>query len=100
MVDHDGSDGVAAARAAAAAGAWADAHSRFMDLDEAGLLEAAMLPEVAQVAYAAGHLDLAITAWERAYAASVEAGDPVGAGGAAARVAMHLLFDTALMAPV
>ena len=31
---------------------------------------------------------------------SVEAGDRVGAAGAAVRVAMHLLLDTALMAPV
>ncbi len=100
MVVRDYSDGVVAARVAAAQGAWADAHSRFMDLDEAGLLEGTMLPEVAQVAYAAGHLDLAITAWERSYSSSLDAGDPIGAGGAAARVAMHLLFDTALMAPV
>src|SRR4051812_44505834 len=30
----------------------------------------------------------------------MQAGDPVAAAGAAVRVAMHLLFDTALMAPV
>ena len=29
-----------------------------------------------------------------------QAGDPVAAAGAAVRVAMHLLLDTALMAPV
>ncbi|CAN5487948.1 hypothetical protein BH20ACT2_BH20ACT2_07230 [soil metagenome] len=38
--------------------------------------------------------------WERAHAACVAAGDPVAAGSAAVRIAMHLLFDTALMAPV
>jgi tetratricopeptide (TPR) repeat protein len=53
-----------------------------------------------EVAYAAGHLDVAIEAWERAHAACLLAGDQVAAAGAAARVAMHLLFDTALMAPV
>ncbi len=55
---------------------------------------------LAEVAYAAGHLDVTIEAWERAYALSVEAGDTDAAAGAAVRVAMHLLFDTALMAPV
>ena len=53
-----------------------------------------------EVAYAAGHLDVTIEAWERAYALCVEAGDKDAAAGAAVRVAMHLLFDTALMAPV
>jgi hypothetical protein len=38
--------------------------------------------------------------WERAYAACIQAGDQIAAAGAAVRVAMHLLFDTALMAPV
>ena len=58
------------------------------------------LPLLAEVAYAAGHLDVTIEAWERAYTLCVEAGDPVAAAGAAVRVAMHLLLDTALMAPV
>jgi len=59
-----------------------------------------LLPVLAEVAYAAGHLDVTIEAWERAYAWCVEAGDTDAAAGAAVRVAMHLLFDTALMAPV
>ena len=53
-----------------------------------------------EFAYAAGRLDVTIDAWERAHAACVELGDRVAAAGAAVRVAMHLLFDTALMAPV
>ena len=53
-----------------------------------------------EVAYAAGHLDVAIEAWERAHALGVQTGDPVAAAGAAVRVAFHLLLDTALMAPV
>ena len=53
-----------------------------------------------EVAYAAGHLDVTIEAWERAHTASMQAGDQVAAAAAAVRVAMHLLFDTALMAPV
>ena len=58
------------------------------------------LPVLGEVAYAAGHLDVTIEAWERAHAAYMQAGDQVAAAGAAVRVAMHLLFDTALMAPV
>jgi tetratricopeptide (TPR) repeat protein len=41
-----------------------------------------------------------IEAWERVHRASVQAGDHLAAAGAAVRVAMHLLFDMALMAPV
>ena len=65
-----------------------------------GLLGAADLPLLAEVAYAAGHLDVTIEVWERAHAEGVRAGDVLAAAGAAVRVAMHLLFDTALMAPV
>ncbi len=50
--------------------------------------------------YAAGRLDVTINAWERAHAQSARAGDQLSAAEAAVRVAMHLLFDTALMAPV
>jgi hypothetical protein len=53
-----------------------------------------------EVAYAAGHFDVTIEAWERTHAAGVQAGDEVAAAGAAVRLAMHLLFDTTLMAPV
>ena len=53
-----------------------------------------------EVAYAAGHLDVTIEAWERAHGAFLQAGDEIAAAGAAVRVAMHLLLDTALMAPV
>ena len=68
--------------------------------DADGLLGPADLPVLGEVAYAAGHLDVTIEAWERAYAACTQAGDDVAAAGAAVRLAMHLLFDTALMAPV
>ena len=71
-----------------------------MQADADGLMSAAELPVLAEVAYAAGHLDVTIEAWERAHAACLRAGDQVAAGGAAVRVAMHLLLDTALMAPV
>ena len=88
------------ARDAASRRQWAEAHHLFTEANAAELLGPADLPLVAQVAYAAGHLDLTIETWERAHAESVRAGDSLAAAGAAVRVAMHLLFDTALMAPV
>lgn len=88
------------ARDAAALGGWQEAFGLLTEADAGGLLGPADLPMLGEVAYAAGHLDVTIDAWERAHAAGVQAGDRVGAGGAAVRVAMHLLFDTALMAPV
>ena len=51
-----------------------------------------------EIAYAAGHLDVTIETWERAYATCMQAGDQPAAAGAAIRLAM--LLDTALMAPV
>jgi hypothetical protein len=87
-------------RDAAARGDWQAAFDLLMKADADGLAGPADLPVLGEVAYVAGHLDVTIEAWERAYAAWVEAGDTDAAAGAAVRVAMHLLFDTALMAPV
>ncbi len=88
------------AREAAAQGAWERAHGLLTEADAKGLLADAELPFVAEVAYAAGNLDATIDAWERAHAAGMRGGNEIGAAAAAVRVAMHLLFDTALMAPV
>ena len=88
------------AREAAAGGDWKAGYELLMEADSDGLLGSADLPLLAEVAYAAGDLDVTIEAWERAHALGVEAGDAVAAAGAAVRVAMHLLLDTALMAPV
>ncbi len=71
-----------------------------VEADTNGLLAPTDLPVLGEIAYAAGRLDVTIEAWERAYAACLQAGDQVAAAGAAVRVAMHLLIDTALMAPV
>jgi len=98
--DGVGGDVVERARDAASGGHWDEAFDLFMKADAGGLVSAADLPVLAEVAYAAGHLDVTIEAWERAHALCVESGDEVAAGGAAVRVAMHLLIDTALMAPV
>ena len=85
---------------AASRGDWQEAYDLFMTADAKGLVGPADLPVLGEVAYAAGHFDVAIEVWERAHAMAVQAGDQVAAAGAAVRVAMHLLFDTALMAPV
>lgn len=91
---------VECARDAAARGDWQQAFELLVEADAGGLLAPTDLPVLGEVAYAAGHLDVTIEAWERAHAACMEVGDQVAAAGAAVRVAMHLLFDIALMAPV
>jgi tetratricopeptide (TPR) repeat protein len=88
------------ARDAAARGNWEAAYDLLMKADADTLAAPADLRLLGDVAYAAGHLDVAIEALERAHGLCVQAGDPVAAAGAAVRVAMHLLLDTALMAPV
>ena len=88
------------AREAAGRGEWQQALDLLIDADASTPLNGPDLALLADVAYAAGRLDVTISAWERAHAQSVRAGDHLSAAGAAVRVAMHLLFDTALMAPV
>src|SRR5829696_6989005 len=85
------------ARSAVARGDWQEAFDLLVEADADGLLASADLPVLGEVAYAAGHLDVCIEAWERAHTAGMQGGDQVAAAGAAVRVAMHLLFDTALM---
>jgi tetratricopeptide (TPR) repeat protein len=88
------------AREAAARGSWQEAYDLLMEANGNGLEDPDDLRLLGEVAYAAGHLDVTIEAWERTHRLCVQAGDPVAAAGAAVRVAMHLLLDTALMAPV
>jgi tetratricopeptide (TPR) repeat protein len=96
----DGVGLVERAHSAAAQGGWQEAFDLLREVDAQGLLTSAELPMLGEAAYAAGHLDVSIESWERAHAAFLQVGDETGAAGAAVRVAMHLLFDTALMAPV
>jgi tetratricopeptide (TPR) repeat protein len=100
MSDDAGLGLVERAHVAAALSDWPQAFDLLMEADTDGLLGPTDLPVLGEVAYAAGHLETAIEAWARAHMASMQAGDQVAAAGAAIRVAMHLLFDTALMAPV
>ena len=88
------------AREAVSRGEWQQAYDLLIEADARAPLSAPDLALLADVAYAAGHLDVTIASWERAYAQGMRAGDRLAAAGAAVRVAMHLLFDTALMAPV
>jgi tetratricopeptide (TPR) repeat protein len=88
------------ARDAASRGDWREAHALLAGADERGLLSGPDLPFLANVAYAAGHPDQTIEVWERIHADSLRAGDHPAAAGAAVRIALHLLLDTALMAPV
>ncbi len=88
------------AREALGRGEWQQAHSILAEADASTPLSGPGLALLAEVAYAAGRLDVTIDAWERAYAQSMRAGDHPAAAGAAVRIAMHLVFDTALMAPV
>lgn len=92
--------GLERARRAAEQGDWPQAYALLSEVDQKSPLTKSDLPLLANVAYATGHLDVTIGAWERAHAACLQDGDRAGAAAAAVRVAMHLLFDTALMAPV
>jgi len=100
MSDGAGAGIVGTARDAVARGDWQQAFDLLIKADAGEGLSPSDLPTLGEVAYAAGHLDVAIEAWERAHAACLLAGEQAAAAGAAARVAMHLLIDTALMAPV
>ncbi len=76
MSDGAGRSLVERAHDAAARGDWQQAFDLLMEADADGLLARTDLPLLGEVAYAAGHLDVTIEAWERADAASTQAGDP------------------------
>src|SRR5258708_23295446 len=103
MSPRDGSSGEALlgrARDSVSRGEWQQAYDLLIEADARSPLTAPDLALLADMAYAAGHLDVTIATWERAYVQGMAAGDRLAAAGAAVRVAMHLLLDTALMAPV
>lgn len=80
-------------------GRWADALASIdADPDAAGSPE--LLELRAQAAYGNGDLEASIGAWEAQHAVLRAAGDDPGAARAAAMVAMFLMIDTGLMAPV
>ena len=95
-----GTSAVTDARDAATQGDWQHAYELLLAADAIGPLAAPDLALLADVAYAAGHLDVTIETWERVHAEGVRLGNRATAAGAATRVAMHLLLDTGLIAPV
>ena len=88
------------AHGAAADGDWQQAYELFVEADAREPLDQTDLAVFANCAYAAGHVNATIDAWERLHAERLRAGDHLMAAGAAVRVALHLLFDTALLAPI
>src|SRR5688572_1294197 len=99
-MSHDSDALLGRARDAVSRGEWQQAYDSLVEADARSPLSVADLPLLADMAYSTGHLDVTIAVWERAYGQSLRAGDRLAAAGAAVRVAMHMLFDTALMAPV
>ncbi len=85
---------------ALAAGRWRDAVDLLGEADARTPLAPADLDLLARAAYAAGDPEAAVAAQERAHAALLAVGDHTGAAGAAVSIAMYLLMDTGLMAPV
>lgn len=90
--------GVEAARGAVEQGDWQGA-LELVSGPEADR-DVAALEIRAQAAYGAGELEAAIGAWEAVHGLKDAAGDGPGAAWAAGMVAMYLLIDTGLMAPV
>ncbi len=88
------------ARQAADHGEWQEAYRLLAEADAAGSLPREDLGWLAEVAYAAGRFDVTIDAWERAHTQSLKEGDRAAAAQAAVQVALHLLFDTAMLAPI
>ena len=101
MDDVAGTDLLEGGRKAASSGDWPRAYGLLVRADQ-------QHPADSRGPWAAGRGRLrhrpsrrdASTAWERAHAEAVRAGDSLAAAGAATRVALHLLMDTALMAPI
>jgi tetratricopeptide (TPR) repeat protein len=86
------------AREAASRGDWDSAFDLFSQDEQS--LGREDLPLLAEAAYATGHLEVAIEAWERAHVAALKDDDRVAAALAAIRVAIYLLMDTALLSAI
>ncbi|CAA9236493.1 MAG: hypothetical protein AVDCRST_MAG52-1379 [uncultured Blastococcus sp.] len=91
---------VAGAGAALGEGEWSAALALLRDLQRQRPLTPAELDLLGRAAYGAGEFEAAITAWEQQCAVSHSLGDDAAAAAAAATVAMYLMMDTGLMAPV
>jgi hypothetical protein len=76
MSDSSGLGLLDRAREAASRGAWPAAYDLLVEAESGGLLGADHLPFLAEAAYASGHLDATIEAWERAYVVPKPLGSP------------------------
>ena len=94
-----GADQLAEAHAAVERGAWQLALDVLGDGGPvAGGAEGLELR--AQAAYGNGEFEASVAAWEDLYSLHVDGGDRTKAARAAAMIAMYLMMDTGLMAPV
>ncbi len=90
---------LARAREAVARGAWAAAVGILMETVQPDGLSEDGLALLAEAAYPAGRMDLALDAWERLHAVHLRRGDRLAAAADASFVAM-LLLDTGRIAPL
>ncbi len=81
-------------------GRFQEALDHLQELADERDLSAAELELLANAAYGAGALETAVTAWERLHAQHIATGQHLMAARAATSVAMYLMMDTGLMAPV
>lgn len=88
------------ARAFMAAGDWTQAFDLLRAADADAPLSGDGLMALAEAAYGAGHFEAATEAFERAHGAHLAARNVPGAAGAAVHLALYLMMDTGLMAPV
>jgi tetratricopeptide (TPR) repeat protein len=86
--------------AALARGDWATAFEVLHAEHDRRPLDPAELESLARAAYGAGEFEAAISAWEELYARCQRAGEAAGAAAAAVTIAVYLMMDTGLMAPV
>ncbi|HVM40338.1 MAG TPA: transcriptional regulator [Acidimicrobiia bacterium] len=89
-----------AASAAVAEGDWDGAIAAIRSIEPDRPLTPGELDVLARASYGAGDLEGAIAAYEEMHARCVATGDRLAAAGAATNVAVYLMMDTGLMAPV
>ena len=93
------SDVLSAAEQAVGLSCWSEAID-LLDADPVAAAGAAGLELRAKAAYGAGDPEGAIAAWEALYELHLDASEHDAAARAAAMVAMYLMIDTGLMAPI
>jgi tetratricopeptide (TPR) repeat protein len=98
QVEAESVDECAIARQAISEGDWQRALDALSDVDVSGSPEGLELR--ADAAYGAGEFERCVESWENLHTLHVASGDTAGAARAAAMIAMYLMMDTGMMAPV